>query len=135
MCAYMVFVAQNLQSLALTFSNCRWDIALPWLILAQCFVFIPLAMIRRIQKLSVFALIADVFILIGLAYLYYFDFLTLATTGLGKIAMFNPRNFTSFIGTAVFTYEGVGLGKLTFAEHNVHPRGKTDILTDMISTP
>lgn len=135
MCAYMVFVAQNLQSLALTFSNCRWDIALPWLILAQCFVFIPLAMIRRIQKLSVFALIADVFILIGLAYLYYFDFLTLATTGLSKIAMFNPRNFTSFIGTAVFTYEGVGLGKLTFAGHNVHPRGKTDIPTNMISTP
>jgi solute carrier family 36 (proton-coupled amino acid transporter) len=68
-------------------------------------------MIRRIQKLSVFALIADVFILVGLGYLYYFDFLTLASTGLGKITMFNPHNFTSFIGTAVFTYEGVGLGK------------------------
>ncbi|KAG2180429.1 hypothetical protein INT44_003433 [Umbelopsis vinacea] len=108
-CAYMVFVAQNLQSLVLTFSNCRSNVALPWLILVQCFVFIPLAMIRRIQKLSVFALIADVFILFGLAYLYYFDFLTLATTGLGKIAMFNSKNFTSFIGTAVFTYEGVGL--------------------------
>lgn len=90
-------------------------------------------MIRRIQKLSVFALIADVFILIGLTYLYYFDFLTLATTGLGKIAMFNSRNFTSFIGTAVFTYEGVGLGKLKavlqITNRFLHDKGSQPLLS------
>lgn len=109
-CAYMSFVAENLQSLILTFSKCRVSIPLHVLILAQCFVFIPLAMIRKIQRLSVFALIADVFIVIGLMYLYYYDFYTLATSGVADISFFSAERFPLFIGTTIFTYEGIGLG-------------------------
>lgn len=108
-CAYMSFVAENLQSLILTFSKCRVSIPLHVLILAQCFVFIPLAMIRKIQRLSVFALIADVFIVIGLMYLYYYDFYTLATSGVADISFFSAERFPLFIGTTIFTYEGIGL--------------------------
>lgn len=107
----MVFVSQNVQALVMSLSNCNIEIPIPYLIAAQLFIFVPLAMIRKIAKLSVFALIADVFILIGLLYLYYFEFLTLAKVGIGKVALFNPADFALFIGTAVFTYEGVGLSK------------------------
>ncbi|KAI9490589.1 transmembrane amino acid transporter protein-domain-containing protein [Zychaea mexicana] len=109
-CAYMVFVAQNLQALVESIFHCEVNVPLAYLILGQIIVFVPLAMIRKIQKLSAFALIADLFILIGLVYLYYYDFLVLATHGIGQVIWtVNPSSFPMFIGTAVFTYEGVGL--------------------------
>lgn len=111
-CAYMVFVAENLQALLLAFSKCRVLIPMHLLILAQSFAFIPLAMIRKIQRLSVFALIADVFIVIGLLYLFYYDIQRLTTAGVGNITYWNSVQFPLFIGTVAFTYEGIGLGKL-----------------------
>ncbi|CAO3626761.1 unnamed protein product [Cunninghamella blakesleeana] len=109
-CAYMVFVAQNVQALIETLSNCEVRTPIPYLILAQIAVFVPLAMIRKIQKLSSFALIADLFILLGLIYLYYYDFLILTTQGIGNVEwIINEKNFGLLIGTAIFTYEGVGL--------------------------
>jgi proton-coupled amino acid transporter len=107
----MVFVAQNAHAFIMSVSNCKKDIGLHWLILGQLFIFVPLAMIRKIQKLSVFALIADVFILIGLSYLYYYDAFVLVTKGFGNVEWFiNPTSFPLFVGTAVFTFEGIGLG-------------------------
>ncbi|KAI8981421.1 transmembrane amino acid transporter protein-domain-containing protein [Pilobolus umbonatus] len=109
-CAYMVFVAQNVQALIESISHCEASAPLSYLILAQIAIFVPLAMIRRIQKLSAFALIADVFILVGLVYLYYYDFYTLSTKGVADVEWaLNVKSFPLFIGTAVFTYEGVGL--------------------------
>ncbi|CEG72992.1 neutral amino acid transporter [Rhizopus azygosporus] len=109
-CAYMVFVAQNIQALIESVSQCQLQVPLSYLILAQIAVFVPLAMIRRIQKLSAFALIADLFILIGLVYLYYYDFFTLSQHGIADVEWtINYASFPMFIGTAVFTYEGVGL--------------------------
>ncbi|KAL0081618.1 transmembrane amino acid transporter protein-domain-containing protein [Phycomyces blakesleeanus] len=108
-CAYMIFVAENLQSLVLAFSKCRVLIPMHLLILAQSFAFIPLAMIRKIQRLSVFALIGDVFIVIGLGYLFYYDIKELVVVGKADVALWNPLHFPLFIGTAAFTFEGVGL--------------------------
>lgn len=77
-------------------------------------------MIRKIQKLSAFALIADLFILIGLVYLYYYDFMTLASQGVADVEwVINYKSFPMFIGTAVFTYEGVGLGKVLRGEGQI----------------
>lgn len=108
-CAYMVFVAENLQALVLAFSRCRVTLPMHLLILAQSFAFIPLAMIRKIQRLSVFALIADIFIIIGLGYLFYYDFRQLSLNGPGVVEFWNPLSFPLFIGTLAFTYEGIGL--------------------------
>lgn len=111
----MVFVAQSLQAMVLAITNCQTNIPLEYLIIGQVLIFVPLAMIRKIQKLSFFALIADAFILVGLAYLYYYDFLTLALNGVGKVEwIINPTSFPMFIGTAVFTFEGVGLSKCLY---------------------
>lgn len=108
----MVFVAQSLQALIEAVSNCKTEIPLHYLILVQILMFVPLAMIRKIQKLSIFALIADAFILIGLVYLYYYDFLTLIVQGVGQVEwIVNTSSFPMFVGTAVFTFEGVGLSK------------------------
>lgn len=111
----MVFVAQNVQALIESVSQCDLRVPLSYLILGQIAIFVPLAMIRKIQKLSAFALIADLFILIGLIYLYYFDFLILSNYGIADVEwVINTKSFPMFIGTAVFTYEGVGLGKVKF---------------------
>lgn len=109
-CAYMVFVAQNVQALIESVSQCELRVPLSYLIFGQIAIFVPLALIRKIQKLSAFALVADLFILIGLVYLYYFDFLTLSANGIADVEwVINSKSFPMFIGTAVFTYEGVGL--------------------------
>jgi proton-coupled amino acid transporter len=72
-------------------------------------VFLPFSLLRDIGKLGFTALIADAFIVIGLAYLFYYDILTLDTNGLADIIMFNQKDWTLFIGTAIFTFEGIGL--------------------------
>ncbi|CAO3638540.1 unnamed protein product [Cunninghamella echinulata] len=109
-CAYMVFVAENLQSLVKTIYHGDVQVPLYYLIMIQIVIFVPIAMIRKIQKLSSFALIADLFILLGLIYLYYYDFFTLATHGISDVEWFiNKNDFGLFIGTAIFTYEGIGL--------------------------
>ncbi|KAK1253434.1 hypothetical protein MKX07_001511 [Trichoderma sp. CBMAI-0711] len=107
--AYIVFTSENLQAFILAVTDCRTSISIPMLILMQMVVFLPFSLLRDIGKLGFTALIADAFILIGLAYLFYYDVLTLAAEGLADIIMFNQRDWTLFIGTAIFTFEGIGL--------------------------
>ncbi|KAA8649065.1 hypothetical protein EYZ11_003696 [Aspergillus tanneri] len=108
--AYIVFTAENLQAFVLAVSNCKSFIDIKFMVLMQLVIFLPLSLIRDISKLGFTALIADVFILMGLIYLYYYDILTItAQNGVSDIVSFNPSTWTLFIGTAIFTYEGIGL--------------------------
>lgn len=68
-----------------------------------------MSMVRKIKYFSLAALIADVFILGGLGYIYYFSIEKLFTVGPAPINMFNPNDYFLMIGTAVFTFEGIGL--------------------------
>ncbi|KAJ1979581.1 hypothetical protein H4R35_001458 [Dimargaris xerosporica] len=108
-CAYTVFVAQNMQQLVQTVTDCRFNPGTTFWIFLQLAVYIPLAMVRKIKNFSLAALVADVFILMGLGYLYYFDIHKLATVGAAAIKHFNSSSFSLFIGTAVFSFEGIGL--------------------------
>ncbi|KAG0278801.1 neutral amino acid transporter [Linnemannia exigua] len=108
-CAYMSFVATNLEALARNVLDASEMYPSYFFVLIQLVVFIPLALIRNIARLSFTAVVADVFICFGLVYLYYFDIFTLATNGLSDVVLFNPKDFALFIGTAVFTFEGIGL--------------------------
>ncbi|KAG5660698.1 hypothetical protein KAF25_003304 [Fusarium avenaceum] len=107
--AYTVFTAANLQAFVRAVSDCKSSISVQWLILIQMVIFLPFALLRDIGKLAFTALVADAFILIGLAYLLYYDILTLNQNGIADIIMFNKNDWTLFIGTAIFTFEGIGL--------------------------
>jgi proton-coupled amino acid transporter len=75
----------------------------------QLVVFAPLALIRNLAKLSTIALIADVFILAGLVYIFGSEFRIIGQRGIADVKLFNPKDFPLFIGTAVFSFEGIGL--------------------------
>jgi solute carrier family 36 (proton-coupled amino acid transporter) len=107
--AYIVFTSENLQAFVLAVTDCKTYIEVRWFILMQMIVFLPFSLMRDISKLGATALVADAFIVIGLAYLFYYDILTLSEKGLADIALFNRQDWTLFIGTAIFTFEGIGL--------------------------
>lgn len=108
--AYIVFVSENLQAFVLAVSKCREFIDITWLIVLQMVVFLPISLYRNINNIQKMALAADLFICLGLIYLYYYDFKTIvAQGGIADIQNFNPNDWTLFIGTAIFTFEGVGL--------------------------
>jgi solute carrier family 36 (proton-coupled amino acid transporter) len=108
--AYIVFVSENLQAFILAVSDCKTLIDVKWLILMQMIIFLPLSLYRNIHNIQKIAIVADVFILLGLLYLYYYDIYTLASQhGIADIAAFNRNDWTLFIGTAIFTFEGIGL--------------------------
>lgn len=108
--AYIVFTSENLQAFVLAVSDCKTHIDIKYLILMQMAVFLPFSLLRDISKITFTALIADAFILIGLVYLYYYDIFTIVKQhGVADIVNFNPKDWTLFIGTAIFTFEGIGL--------------------------
>ncbi|KAF2757056.1 amino acid transporter-like protein [Pseudovirgaria hyperparasitica] len=108
--AYTVFVAENLQAFVLAVSDCKTNIDIKYMILMQMIIFLPLSLYRNINNIQKLALIADIFIVLGLIYLYYYDILTIVGQGgIADIRNFNSKNWTLFIGTAIFTFEGIGL--------------------------
>ncbi|KIM40578.1 hypothetical protein M413DRAFT_164230 [Hebeloma cylindrosporum] len=107
--AYTIFVAENLQAFVLGATNCLKLIPVQYFILIQLVVFLPLALVRNLAKLSSTALIADAFILAGLLYIFGSEISIIADRGIADVKMFNPRDFPLFIGTAVFSFEGIGL--------------------------
>lgn len=108
--AYIVFTSQNLQAFILAVSKCLTYIDIKFMVLMQLIIFLPLSLVRDISKLGFTALVADVFILLGLIYLFYYDIKTIVDQkGVSDIVPFNPSTWTLFIGTAIFTYEGIGL--------------------------
>ncbi|KAL4906530.1 hypothetical protein BDW74DRAFT_133987 [Aspergillus multicolor] len=129
--AYIVFTAENLQAFVLAVSNCKSFIDIKFMVLMQLVIFLPLSLIRDISKLGFTALIADFFILLGLVYLFYYDFITISAQGIAEISSFNPSTWTLFIGTAIFTYEGVGL-IIPIQESMKHPKQFTGVLAGVM---
>ncbi|KAJ1675823.1 hypothetical protein EV182_000494 [Spiromyces aspiralis] len=108
-CVGHIFVAANLRDLWNDVTRCRHVFPLSWWVLAQLAFTIPMALMRKIKNFGGFALIADLFILNGLAYVLFSDFEQLAERGAAMVRMFNPASYLLFLGTAVYTFEGIGL--------------------------
>ena len=110
--AYTVFTATNLKVFVENATGLPVDtFGMGFYILLQAMIFIPLALTRNIAKLSGTALIADLFILLGLVYVYYYATFYVSNHGIASRSMqwFNKTDWTLFIGTAIFTFEGIGL--------------------------
>lgn len=108
--AYIVFVGENLQAFIEAVSHCKTSIDIKWVILMQMIIFLPLSLYRNINNIQKMALAADLFILLGLVYIYFYDIKTIAHQGgISDVENFNPKDWTLFIGTAIFTFEGIGL--------------------------
>merc|ERR1711939_708403 len=109
--AYIVFVSENLQAFILAVSKCATTISIQWVILMQMIIFLPLSLYRNINNIQKMALIADLFICLGLIYIYFYDVKTMVHQGgvADDIVLFNAKDWTLFIGTAIFTFEGIGL--------------------------
>lgn len=108
--AYIVFTSENSQAFVLAVSKCRSFIDIKFMVMMQLVIFLPLSLVRDIGKLGFTALVADFFILLGLIYLYYYDIFTIVENhGVADVKLFNPSSWTLFIGTAIFTFEGIGL--------------------------
>ncbi|KAL5349828.1 hypothetical protein ACLOAV_004862 [Pseudogymnoascus australis] len=109
-CAGIIFTAENMKSFLEAVSGSSSPLSTKAIIGIQIILLIPLAFIRNISHLGGAALLADICILFGLGYIYYFDISTLAMHSVDEtVQLFNPRDFALTIGSAIFTFEGIGL--------------------------
>lgn len=79
-------------------TKCATLIPIQLLIFSQLIVFLPLAMVRNLAKLSLTALIADVFILVGIVYIGWNEVLVIMERGAAPIRWFNEKDFPLLIG-------------------------------------
>ncbi|PSR75067.1 transmembrane amino acid transporter [Coniella lustricola] len=109
-CTGLVFVADNWGSFLTAVTNDANPLGTKSLIAVQAALLIPLSFIRDISKLGFAATLADIFILIGLIYIWDYDISALATHGIApSVRLFNPAAYTLTIGASIFTFEGIGL--------------------------
>jgi Transmembrane amino acid transporter protein len=88
----------SLQGFVSGITNCATLLPVKYFILVQLIVFLPLALVRDLAKLSSTALIADGFILVGLLYIFGSEFQVIAQRGIADVKLFNPKDFALFIG-------------------------------------
>lgn len=98
-CSYTIFTASNLQAFILAVSKCKTYVSTLHLILAQLVVFLPLALVRNLTKLSSGVLVADAFILVGLLYIFGDEVSVIAHRGIADVQLFNPKNYALLIGS------------------------------------
>ncbi|KAG1144873.1 hypothetical protein G6F37_008296 [Rhizopus arrhizus] len=109
-CSYFIFVSGNLVNAVNVLSNCTANIAEQYYIWFPLIVLIPFSLVRHLARLSFAVILADILILFGLVCVIYFAADQLNHAGVGpNIAAVNPENFALMIGTATFSFEGIGL--------------------------
>ncbi|ERS97806.1 solute carrier family 36 (proton-coupled amino acid transporter) [Sporothrix schenckii 1099-18] len=128
-CAGIVFAAENLASFASAVAHAHTRrnpldgggeggvddsvLSTNAFIALEVAVLIPLGFVRDIARLGPAALLGDVFIAIGLVYMYTYDVAAIAARGWRMHETvdlwFNPSGYALTIGAAIFTFEGIGL--------------------------
>lgn len=79
-------------------TKCIHVISIKYFILVQLVIFLPLALIRNLAKLSTTALVADAFILAGLIYIFGSEMAIIGKNGAAEVKLFNAKDFPLFIG-------------------------------------
>ena len=109
-CVYIIFIAKNVMQL-LNAHTCWLPGGYLWvLILLQWFLFTPLTWIRRIANFAPTNIAADALIAAGLVGVLAFSINGIASTpGPVQLSLFNSNEFSIFLGTAIYAYEGIGM--------------------------
>jgi proton-coupled amino acid transporter len=106
--SYMVFIGISLNSLIY-----RWfdlDIEVAHLVLLQAILFVPFSLVRKIKEFSITSFLGDLFILIAIGFIIGCDTFIISENGINpNITQFNLQKFPTFLGTAIFAYEGIGM--------------------------
>lgn len=105
--AYTVFTAENLR--AFIRNTLGYDLPLYYFVIFETICFAPMSLIRNITKLSLAALLANVFILSGIATIVFYTIKDLVKNGPAEVKYFNSSDWSLFIGVAIFAFEGIGL--------------------------
>ncbi|KAK9667581.1 hypothetical protein K7432_017663 [Basidiobolus ranarum] len=118
-CGSSIFIAENLQQVVQDISHNLLTLSTPQILFFTGIFLSPLILIRNIARLSFVAVISSVLFLTGLVALIYFDVKSLFysspseginfTPGPNITYYFNPVSYSVFIGTAVYSFEGIGL--------------------------
>ncbi|KAJ2557018.1 hypothetical protein EV175_001613 [Coemansia sp. RSA 1933] len=108
-CAGAIFVATNMRDLFNAATNCSHRLSLSFWVAIQLVALVPLCLVRHIKGLSGVALLADVFIIAGLVYVLWADVSKISSLGMGYVRNFNPEDYSLFLGTAAYTFEGYAL--------------------------
>lgn len=133
--AYIVFTSENVKSFVANVFN-RTDISISWYIFGELAILLPLSLIRDITKLSLLALLANIFISGGLlAIIYYMvrDLVERNAVGNNIEYLFNKSLFSLFIGIAIFAFEGIGL-IIPIQESMINPDHFPKVLFKVIVT-
>ncbi|EMD34028.1 hypothetical protein CERSUDRAFT_141455 [Gelatoporia subvermispora B] len=131
--AYIIFVSENLQAFTLAITNCATALGIQYFIALQLIIFLPLALVRNLARLSTTALVADVFILAGLIYIFGSEAAIMGRRGTSHVELFNPKDWPLLIGTAVFSFEGIGL-VIPITDAMREPRKFPRVLTGVMLT-
>ncbi|CAK7565390.1 MAG: hypothetical protein SEPTF4163_003306 [Sporothrix epigloea] len=125
-CAGIVFTAENLASFASAVAHASTSpdpgagdgmggsvLSTNAIVALEVAFLVPLGFVRDIARLGPAALLGDVFIAIGFVYMYAYDVGAIASRGWHVHetvqVWFNPSGYALTIGTAIFTFEGIGL--------------------------
>ncbi|KAJ5602280.1 hypothetical protein N7510_011814 [Penicillium lagena] len=110
-CAAIAFTAENLRSFVEGVA--AYNISTPSItaiIALQLVILVPLALVRKISRLGLVALVADVFIFFAIGYIYNYDTSTISRHGFEPtVTLFDTKTFTLTIGSSIFMFEGIGL--------------------------
>ncbi|ODV85066.1 hypothetical protein CANARDRAFT_199552 [[Candida] arabinofermentans NRRL YB-2248] len=128
--AYTIFTAENLKAFIKNFFGL--ELSVGFFVVVECFVFMPMSLFRNITKLSLAALMANIFILGGLITIVYFSSLDLIANGPADVAAFNHDSWSLFIGVAIFAFEGIGL-IIPVQESMAHPEQYPAVLFAVIA--
>ena len=113
-CTYLVFICQNVRALLWDYVGCTaWtaELSVAQLLGPLVVVYVPLILIRKVQYFAIPSLMGDAFILLSLVTIcalvgeqFHSD-----PALRPPVTLVNTREFSLFVGTAVFAYEGIQL--------------------------
>ncbi|ORZ23609.1 transmembrane amino acid transporter protein-domain-containing protein [Absidia repens] len=120
-CGGTIFIVQNTIEAIRGLSHYTMVLNSTAVLVGVCLLLMPLVLIRNIAKLSPTALLSDVLIIGGLLVLLIYDLVQifvnnpatqdspLPSAGPNMVWVFNPTYYSVFVGTAVYSFEGIGL--------------------------